>query len=486
MDRCPFCGEPLPEKAGTCPACGRELPAASPAYTEAEFIIEEPPEEPAEAPARKAPEPAPSISHEQPKREPSPKRDMSGWTMGPAADEPAKGSADTPAPAKKPSGVKKVLGICFLVLIALGIIGKVLQPVLLPESVSSGPAAAQTGRLPSVSSAPDKPSSGNRLPSVSSAPKGTTTQKTGSGAQAGSDSRRIVSIALGEGFLLGLRKDGTVAVTVDEAYASVFKGPEQWTDIVEIDTDAFGEYALGLKKDGTVVAVTSPKDYVKIDNNALQKVVGQWRNIVSIEAGYCTAYGVRADGTVAAYCFNLKDQEEERPGYIDQIRQLKGVVQIKDMLGTAYTREKDGTWTCTDSGSIGRMGDYKKAADLVGSSSVPDVILHGDGTTETVYITRPDGSKFSLSDLSYKLPAWKNVKKIYMENYQAIALMNDGTVASAYTPGADLANTQGECNVSGWRDIVDIACRIGCTVGLKKDGTVVIAGFDYWYDNELR
>ena len=64
--------------------------------------------------------------------------------------------------------------------------------------------------------------------------------------------------------------------------------------------------------------------------------------------------------------------------------------------------------------------------------------------------------------------------------------MNDGTVASAYTPGADLANTQGECNVSGWRDIVDIACRIGCTVGLKKDGTVVIAGFDYWYDNELR
>ena len=71
MDRCPFCGEPLPEKAGTCPACGRELPAASPAYTEAEFIIEEPPEEPAAAPARKDPEPAPSISHEQPKREPS-------------------------------------------------------------------------------------------------------------------------------------------------------------------------------------------------------------------------------------------------------------------------------------------------------------------------------------------------------------------------------------------------------------------------------
>ena len=103
-----------------------------------------------------------------------------------------------------------------------------------------------------------------------------------------------------------------------------------------------------------------------------------------------------------------------------------------------------------------------------------------------VYITRPDGSKFSLGDLSYELPAWKNVKKIHIKNYQAIALMKDGTVASAYTPGAELANTVGECNVSGWRDIVDIACGIGRTVGLKKDGTVVIAGFDHWYDNELR
>lgn len=37
-------------------------------------------------------------------------------------------------------------------------------------------------------------------------------------------------------------------------------------------------------------------------------------------------------------------------------------------------------------------------------------------------------------------------------------------------------NNEGQCNVSGWTDIVAISAGTDYTVGLKADGTVVFAG----------
>lgn len=54
-----------------------------------------------------------------------------------------------------------------------------------------------------------------------------------------------------------------------------------------------------------------------------------------------------------------------------------------------------------------------------------------------------------------------------------VALRCDGTVVATGD------NTQGQCNVSDWRDIIAIATGENHTVGLKSDGTVVAVG-----DNE--
>lgn len=53
-----------------------------------------------------------------------------------------------------------------------------------------------------------------------------------------------------------------------------------------------------------------------------------------------------------------------------------------------------------------------------------------------------------------------------------LALKNDGTVLAAGS------NSDGQCNVSGWRDIKEVAAGYTFSAGLKRDGTVVIAGKD--------
>lgn len=55
-------------------------------------------------------------------------------------------------------------------------------------------------------------------------------------------------------------------------------------------------------------------------------------------------------------------------------------------------------------------------------------------------------------------------------NLHSVAVREDGTVLAAGD------NFYGQCNVSGWTDIVAVAAGAFHTVGLKNDGTVVAAG----------
>ena len=62
-------------------------------------------------------------------------------------------------------------------------------------------------------------------------------------------------------------------------------------------------------------------------------------------------------------------------------------------------------------------------------------------------------------------------------SYHSAALKKDGTVVT--TKGPDNKNLNaGQCDVSDWKDIVSLACSARQTIGLKKDGTVVAAGYN--------
>ena len=63
-----------------------------------------------------------------------------------------------------------------------------------------------------------------------------------------------------------------------------------WTDIVAVS--AGNDHTVGLKSDGTVVAVG--------DNDDGQCEVADWTDIVAVSAGYGHTVGLKSDGTVVA------------------------------------------------------------------------------------------------------------------------------------------------------------------------------------------
>ena len=65
---------------------------------------------------------------------------------------------------------------------------------------------------------------------------------------------------------------------------------------------------------------------------------------------------------------------------------------------------------------------------------------------------------------------WKDIIAVSAGYYHTVGLKKDGTVVAAGR------NDSGQCDVSGWKDIIAVSAGEGHTIGLKADGTVVAVG----------
>lgn len=106
----------------------------------------------------------------------------------------------------------------------------------------------------------------------------------------------IVSIACGYTHIVGLRKNGTVSIATESSnhfLDKMTKQIAQWSDIIAIA--AYDDSTLGLRTDGTVVA--SGYCYERLSNE-----LSTWHDIVAIDIGGSInnefAIGVKKDGSV--------------------------------------------------------------------------------------------------------------------------------------------------------------------------------------------
>ena len=95
-------------------------------------------------------------------------------------------------------------------------------------------------------------------------------------------------VAGGGSHTVGLKSDGTVVAVGNNAAGQC--DVSSWTDIVQVATARY--HTVGLKSDGTVVAVGS--------NSFGQCELGDWEGIVQVAAKEQHTVGLKSDGTVVA------------------------------------------------------------------------------------------------------------------------------------------------------------------------------------------
>jgi len=217
-----------------------------------------------------------------------------------------------------------------------------------------------------------------------------------------------------------------------------------WTDIEQVDGGGF--FMVGLKSDGTVVAVG--------DNSRGQCNVGGWTDIIQVDAGLDNTLGLKSDGTVVA----VGDNDHGR----------------HDVGGwTDITQVDTGTWHTVglkSDGTVVAVGINDDLQCNVGNWT--DIVQVDAGADNTVGL-KSDGTVVTMGDNDYgrhDVGGWTNITQIATGVWHTLGLKSDGTVV---TVGR---NDYGQCNVGGWTDIVQIATGAWHTVGLKSDGTVVAVG----------
>ena len=223
----------------------------------------------------------------------------------------------------------------------------------------------------------------------------------------------IVSVACNL-FLLGLQSDGTVECL---SYGDeTFKDICEWEDIVDIAAGGYtGEFAVGLKSDGTLVMAGNDYNYGQYD-------VEEWTDIISISAGGQHTAGLKADGTVL----------------------VAGDIKYDDM----YVKDKI------------KIEEWK------------DIVAIDSGVWQVVGL-KSDGTVVAFGpnyDGRCDVEEWTDIVAVCAGEYNTVGLRADGTVLVA---GGQYFKQE---DVDDWKDIVAISCDHAHIVGLKSDGTVVAAG----------
>ncbi|MHB1323465.1 MAG: RCC1 domain-containing protein [Coriobacteriia bacterium] len=247
---------------------------------------------------------------------------------------------------------------------------------------------------------------------------------------------------------LGLRSDGTV-VAVGPGFASKYD-VSQWTDITQVAAGL--DHSVGLRSDGTVVAVG--------ENEWKQCEVSQWSDIVQVAAGERFTIGLHADGTavsVGSYGWG-------KPNVSD----WTDVVQIAAGGDHAVGLRSDGTVVADVDGKAaaqnGGFGTEGKVYDWSG------IVQVSAGSGYTVGL-RSDGTVVETGERS-DLSRWTGVVQVAAGwGRNTVGLLTDGTVVAC---GGD---TRQQTLSWRWPGVAQVASAWEGPVGLRSDGTVEVGKY---------
>ena len=250
-----------------------------------------------------------------------------------------------------------------------------------------------------------------------------------------------------------IKTNGSILATgeLNEIGYSDLSGIKSWSNISSISAN--GNFVVGLKNDGTVVATGS--------NSTNQLSVYSWRNIVQISAGGHGTFGVKSDGSVVSteYIASSSDWRKFDYGQND-ISEWGDIVYISASSFHTVGLKADGTVVAVGQNTVGQC-DVNNWKDIVyiETDTVATYGVKADGTV--VYTKSGDN-----------ISSWRNIKTISVSDYHIVGLKKDGTVVAS---GGSVADN-GELNVGNWNNIVSVVAGEKCTIALNKSGRVYVIG----------
>ena len=250
---------------------------------------------------------------------------------------------------------------------------------------------------------------------------------------------------------IGLKSDGTVVAVGrnNDGECDV----TAWSDIVAVT--AGGLHTVGLKSDGTVVAVGR--------NNNGECDVTAWSDIVAVTAGGYHTVGLKSDGTVVAVGRNNLG-ECDVTAWSDIVAVTAGCLHTVGL-------KSDGTVVAVGWNDWGEC-DVTAWSDIVAvaAGGQHTVGLKSDGTVVAVGWDGSDPMEEPSGQLN--VSAWSDIVAVAAGEQHTIGLKSDGTVVAVGR------NNLGECDVTAWSDIVAVAAVNYNTVGLRYDGWVYAVGYN--------
>lgn len=256
------------------------------------------------------------------------------------------------------------------------------------------------------------------------------------------DKMVIYDIAAGPMHTVGLKEDGTVVAVGNSGSGKL--DVDKWRDIIAIA--AGNSHSVGLKADGTVVAVGR--------NTEGQLNVGDWQDVIAIAAGWDHTVGLKANGTVVAV-------GDKRSGKLD-VDGWRDIIAIAVGPGFTVGLKADGTVIAVGKNNYGGM-DVSNWRDIIAvtAGTYHTVGLKSDGTVVAVGYN----GRGQLA-----VDGWHDIIAVAAGADHTVGLRPDGTVVAVGN------NAYGQLAVGAWQDVIAIEAGPGYTLGLKADGTVVVQG----------
>ena len=237
----------------------------------------------------------------------------------------------------------------------------------------------------------------------------------------------------------------------------------RYTDVLITDE---GEL-FAIREDGTVATNSEDSD--------LRAAVSSWEEVTQLASISRALFALHQDGTVS-YALRTAEWWDNSVDPFESARDWEGITSIAAWNYQVLGLREDGT--------ILHAGDEEWAAmlpaDLSEWSGLKE--LHAVQNDMGGYLLglREDGTPLP-AERSEEQSSWfywtgdpESIASLSCGDYLWMALKEDGT---ALCGGLDAWIIAEEDEVAGWRDLVQVAAGGSRAAGLKKDGTVVTAGF---------